>query len=100
MSKILIPVRDSSPKVQGVVAGAEEAVLVPMPTWTDPSSIAAWLTALIGTAVTIITIVQPGFTLPAVVTASVAPVSMLVAGAAVVINLIRHTKATVAAIGR
>lgn len=73
---------------------------ITLPTWTDPTSIVVFLTALLATANTVITLVSPGFTYPVAVTASVAPVSLLIAVGVIIANIVRHSKATVAAITR
>jgi hypothetical protein len=80
--------------------GGEEAVTVPLPTWTDPTSVAAWITGLLGAVNTILVLTHTGYNLPPDVTASVAPVSAAVAAFAVLLNLWRHTKVTVAALTR
>ncbi len=90
MTAKTITVRDSA------APGTE----IPLPTWTDATSIAVWLTALAGAANTLITLWQPGFHYAPEITASVAPISILVAAGAVIANVIRHMKVTVAGISR
>jgi hypothetical protein len=78
----------------------DSSTVIKLPTWTDATSIAVFITSLLAIANTVLTLVQPGFTYPPLVTALVAPVSILIAGGVVIANVIRHSKATVAAISR
>jgi hypothetical protein len=87
-------------KQEIAIRGAQAGAMVTLPTWTDSTSIAAFVTSLLTGVNAIITLVQPGFHYPVAVTASVAPVSLLIAAAVVLANIFRHSKATVAAISR
>ena len=72
---------------------------ITLPSWTDPTSLAMYLTTLASTVIAVVTIVHPGFTVPSTtVEAIVGGVSILVAGAAQIYNAVRHTSATKAAI--
>jgi hypothetical protein len=94
MSKpILIPIRDTT-------VGVSQAVVIPMPTWTDATSVASFATSIITGAVAVIAFVHPGFTEPSIVQALVPTVSILVAAGAQIVNVLRHSKATVAALSR
>jgi hypothetical protein len=95
----MIPVRDSK-KLASPDTAETSQIVIPMPTWTDSTSVAAWVTALIATANTVITLVHPGYVEPTIVVALVAPVSILVAAGAVIANIFRHSKVTAAAISR
>lgn len=102
MSRITIPVRDSSkysspPLPNGI---DDLSVDIPLPTWTDPTSIVVWLTAMVTMANGIIVVLHPGYTEPPIVEALVPAVSWLIAGGVIVANIVRHWKATVAAITR
>ena len=72
---------------------------VTLPTWTDPTSVAMYLTTSVSAAIGIIAIFHPGFNPPATdVQAVIGGVAILVAAGAQVYNAIRHTTATSAAI--
>ncbi len=91
MSKpITVTIKDST----GVAA------VIPLPTWTDATSVAAWVTAILGAVNTVLVLTHTGYALPPEVTASVAPVSILIAAGAMLLNLWRHTKVTIAALSR
>lgn len=77
---------------------AADDVVIPLPTWTDPTSVATYVTALAGAALTIIAIVKPGWHPNFSVQAASVAIGTLVAGAAMVINVIRHTVVTKAMI--
>lgn len=69
---------------------APTTTAVPLPTWTDAASIASYVTTVIGTILTFITTVHPGFHEPAIVEEIVAPISALIAGGAQIVNVITH----------
>jgi hypothetical protein len=77
-----------------------EAVEIPLPTWTDPTSIAVTLTAVIAAVNGVLAATNTGYQLPPLAEALVPIVSFAVAGAVVALNVWRHTKATIAAISR
>lgn len=68
--------------------GREEIVL---PTWTDPGSVISFLTAAVTEICSVVALLHPGFTEPAVVNALVPIVGQLVALGAVALAVWRHT---------
>jgi hypothetical protein len=98
VSKLTIPVRDTDAG-RSVMAN-EKQVEIPMPTWTDPTSIVVFLTAAISVANGIIVVLHPGFVIPPIVQALVPAVSWVIAGGVIAFNVIRHLKATAAALSR
>lgn len=102
MSRITIPVRDSSKFATTAPKQAvdDESVVVPMPTWTDPTSIAVTLTALLAAVNGVLAATNTGYSLPPLATALIPIVSFLVAGGVMLANVLRHSKATAAAISR
>jgi hypothetical protein len=68
-----------------------------LPTWTDATSVATYITALVSIACGGVALFHPGFTEPTLVQALVTPVGVLVSGLAMVANVVRHTKVHVAA---
>ena len=70
-----------------------------LPSWSDPTSIAAFVTTIATAVLALLTMFHPGFNpQPAAVTAVVAAMSVLIAGGAQIANVIRHSSATKAAI--
>ena len=80
--------------------GGEEPVTVPMPTWTDPTSIVTWATAIIASVNGLLLLTHTGYVVPTLVTALVSPLSFAVSGLVVAVNILRHSRATVAALTR
>ena len=72
---------------------------VTLPSWTDPTAIATYLSSFAGLVVFVVAIFHPGFNPPpSTVQAVIGGVSLLIAGAAQLANVIRHASATKAAI--
>ena len=71
---------------------------VMLPSWTDPTAIATYLSSFAGLVVFVVAIFHPGFNPPpSTVQAVIGGVSLLIAGAAQLANVIRHASATKAA---
>ena len=62
--------------------------------WTDPAAIASYITSLVAGLVSILSILHPGFTEPAIVEALVAPIAAVVAGGVQVFNIVTHRSVT------
>lgn len=81
------------------IPGTNPNMVIPLPTWTDATSVAAYVTALAGAALTIVAIVKPGWHPSFNVQAVAVAVGAIVSAAAMLVNVIRHiivTKALVA----
>ena len=72
--------------------------VVPLPTWTDPASIASYITTIIGVVVAIVALVHPGFKESSQVQSLVPTVASLIAGAAQIVNVITHRSVQKAAL--
>lgn len=86
------------PTEEPFVTTALAATVIPLPTWTDAASVTSYITSLIGIAVTVLTLLHPGYTEPAVVQAAVPTVGLIVAGVAQLVNVLTHRSAQKAAI--
>lgn len=75
-------------------------VEIPMPTWTDPTSIVTFATAIIAAVNGVLLLTHTGYQVPSIVEASVVPVSFVIAAGVLIANVVRHWKATAAAIAR
>lgn len=77
---------------------------IPLPTWTDYSSVLTYLTSIVAIGVGLFAAFQPGFHEPAAVQAVVPAVAFVVATGAQIYNAISHrnahTQAAVAAINQ
>lgn len=82
------------------VLTTKDGINIPVPTWTDPTSIAATLTAVISTINAVLILTHTGYSLPPLATALVPAISFLVAGGVMAVNVIRHYKVTVALVAR
>lgn len=80
------------------VAGAAPAAGadIPLPTWTDYSSVLTYITSVVSIAIGLITAFQPGFKEPAAVQAVAPALAFLVATGAQIYNAISHRNAHVA----
>ena len=70
----------------------DEDVIPPLPTWTDATSVGVFLTAGIGTIVSGLTLFDPGI-VPQVTSlehALVPSIAAVIAGGAVIANVVRH----------
>jgi hypothetical protein len=77
-----------------------ESVDIAMPTWTDPTSIATALTAILAAVNGVLVATGTGYTLPPLATALIPLASFLVAGGVMIANVVRHSKATAALLSR
>lgn len=66
--------------------------------WTDGSAVLSYLGTIVGIAITLLTLVHPGFQVPGYVQAIVAPLSSVIAGVAQIVNVIMHRKVQIAAL--
>ncbi len=72
--------------------------VVPLPNWTDPASIASYVTTIIGVIVAVLALVHPGFKESAQVQALVPTVASVIAGVAQIVNVITHRSVQKAAL--
>ena len=86
--------------IKGGPSDSEATTPIDMPTWTDATSVASYITSVLDAGIAVIGLVHPGFIEPAAVQACIPAVALLIAGGAQIANLIRHTKATTAALSR
>lgn len=77
---------------------------IPLPTWTDFSSVLSYITSVVAVIVGLIAALEPGFQEPAAVQAALPAVALVVATVAQIYNAITHRAAlasvAVAAIGQ
>ena len=72
---------------------------ITLPTWTDPTSIAAYLTTLVSGILGVLIYVHPGWAPPAgAVEAAIGAAALLISGGAQIVNIWRHSSTTKAAI--
>ena len=72
---------------------------ITLPTWTDPTSVAAYLTTLVSGVLGVLVYLHPGWAPPSgAVEAGVAVAALLIAGGAQIVNIWRHGTTTKAAI--
>ena len=86
------------PTEEPFVTTALAATVIPLPTWTDAASVTSYITSLIGIAVTVLTLLHPGYTEPAVIQALLPSIGVVVAGVSQIINVVTHRAAQKAAI--
>lgn len=72
---------------------------ITLPTWTDPTSVAAYLTTIVTAVVGVLVYFHPGWTPPpGAIDAGIAVAALVVSAGAQIVNIWRHGAATKAAI--
>lgn len=78
------------------VARLNDASVIPLPTWSDPASVASYLTTILSAVFAAVAVFHPGFAEPAIVQALLPIVGMLVSAGAQIVNLVTHHSVVVA----
>lgn len=71
---------------------------IPLPSWTDSSSVLTYLTSVVAVVFAIITAVHPGYTEPVIVQSLLPSIGAVIAGTAQIVNVITHRSVQKAAL--